>query len=58
MPSRADQLIGLIGETVLGSLSLAWSSRLAGHFAVRIATMRAVAMRSDGPSFGQSGFGV
>src|ERR1017187_7908140 len=29
-------------------------SHLAGHLAVRIATMSAVALRSDGPSFGQS----
>jgi hypothetical protein len=29
-------------------------SHLGGHLAVRIATMRAVAMRSDGPNFGQS----
>jgi hypothetical protein len=34
---------------------LFFASILADHFAVRIATMRHVAIRSDGPIFGQSG---
>jgi hypothetical protein len=40
------------------SLPLIFESAFAVHLAVRIATMSAVAMRSEGPSLGQSGFSV
>jgi hypothetical protein len=54
MLMRAAKLTSLSNST---STSENWASAddLATHLAVQIATINAVAMMMDGPSFGQSG---